>query len=144
MHKPVFEGLVIDETGKTLSTTYIGDEPVYVIDDAGFKRHIPAEQIDRAVLKSMQEQLAGNEDLIAEQSAQMMGQDDLFTRAMIINQLKNLDKHFDQLLEIGIPAEARAYLGMMGFKVIVNLHGEVIHVVQPSAPADGGGEGGED
>jgi len=81
MHKPVFEGLVIDETGKTLSTTYIGDEPVYVIDDAGFKRHIPAEQIDRAVLKSMQEQLAGNEDLIAEQSAQMMGQDDLFTRA---------------------------------------------------------------
>jgi hypothetical protein len=27
----------------------------------------------------------------------------------------------------------RAYLGMMGFKVVVNVHGEVVRVEQPGA-----------
>jgi hypothetical protein len=34
----------------------------------------------------------------------------------------------------------RAYLGMVGFKVIVNYHGEVLEVRQAGA-VDGGGEG---
>jgi len=31
----------------------------------------------------------------------------------------------------GIPEEARAYLGMMGFKIHINVHGEVLDVEQP-------------
>lgn len=145
MHKPIFEGLVFDENDHVLKTTYVGEEPFYIIDDAGFLRHVPSEQIDRHVLKFLQEQLSGKEDLIATESAKMMGQEDLFTRAMILNQLKHMDKQFDQILESGIPQDARAYLGMLGFKVIVDLHGEVVKVNQPSAPAgdeDGGGEDG--
>ena len=38
--QPLFAGLVIDETGKPAETGYIGDEPCYVIDDAGFLRQI--------------------------------------------------------------------------------------------------------
>ena len=34
-------------------------------------------------------------------------------------------------------------MGMVGFKVVINFHGEVLQVVQLSAPDEGGrGEGG--
>ena len=39
-----------------------------------------------------------------------------------------------------IPKEGRAYLGMLGFKVIINMHGEIVKIEQPGAADDGGGE----
>jgi hypothetical protein len=50
---------------------------------------------------------------------------------MIANQLKNIDQQFDNLLNTGIPEEVRAYLGMLGFKVRINIHGDVLEVIQP-------------
>lgn len=144
-HEPLFKGLVFDEDGHAVDTSTIGDEPCYVVDDAGFKRHVPSEPIDLEVLQKIGSQISGNEDLIAEQTAKMLGKDDLFTHAIIQNQLKNLDKQFSQLLQLGIPEESRMYLGMTGFKVTINIHGEVVAIEQPSAPAEGdeGEEGGE-
>ena len=118
----------------------VGEEPFYVIDDAGFHRHIPAEQVDRQVLTQMQEMVKGNENLISEQTAKMIGQEDIFTKAMIEQQLKNMDQQFDALSQQGIPEEGRAYLGMLGFKIIINYHGEVLRIDQPSAADDEGGE----
>jgi len=135
--QPIFAGLVIDETGKPAETAYVGDEPCYVIDDAGFRRHIPSEKIDRQVLTHLQDLMKGSEDLISEQTAKMLGQDDLFSVAAIQQQLKNMDKQFDLLLQQGIPEDARVYLGMMGFKVVVNYQGEVLRVEQPGAIDDG-------
>ena len=34
----------------------------------------------------------------------------------------------------GVPAQARDMLGMLGFRVVVNVHGEVVRLEQPSAP----------
>jgi hypothetical protein len=138
--QPLFAGLVIDETGQPAETAYVGDEPCYVLDDAGFRRHISSEEIDRQVLQHLQELMKGSEDLISEQAAKMLGQEDVFSVAAIQQQLKNMDKQFDMLLQQGIPEEARAYLGMMGFKVVVNYQGEVLGVEQPGAPNDGDGE----
>jgi hypothetical protein len=138
--KALFEGLVFDEEDRMVSTTLVGGEPFYVVDDQGFKRHIPSEQVDRQVLSQMQELMKGNEGAISEQTAKMLGQEDIFTRAMLEQQLKNIDRQFDQLLQSGIPEEGRAYLGMLGFKVVINHHGEVIKVEQPSAPPDPDGE----
>ena len=138
--QPLFAGLVIDETGKPAETGYIGDEPCYVIDDAGFLRHISSEQIDRQVLKHLQDLMKGSEDLISEQTAKMIGQEDVFTKAAIEQQLKNIDKQFDQLMKMGIPEDMRAYLGMMGFKVVINIHGEVLSVDQPGTASDDDGE----
>jgi hypothetical protein len=138
--QPLFAGLVVDETGKPAETTYVGDEPVYILDDAGFRRHVSSEQIDRQVLHHLQELMKGSEELISEQTAKMLGQDDVFSVAAIAAQLKNMDKQFDLLLQQGIPEEARAYLGMMGFKVVVNYQGEVLQVEQPGAIDDEGGE----
>ena len=131
--KPLFAGLIFDEFDNPVGTTYIVEDPCYVVDDAGFRRHIPAEIVDRQVLEMMRELIQGNESMISDQTAKMLGQDDIFSRAMIENQLKNIDSQFDALIEAGIPEEGRAYMGMMGFKIKINVHGEVIDVEQPGA-----------
>lgn len=141
MPQPLFAGLIVDEDGNPVQAASIGSEPAYVIDDAGFKRHIPAEQVDRAVLNQMADMMKGSEDVLSEQTAKMLGQEDPFSKAMIANQLKNIDKQFDVLMKTGFPEELRAYLGMMGFKIVINYHGEVVRVEQPGT--SGGDEGDE-
>lgn len=134
--EPLFAGLVVDESDCPVTHTFVGKELCYVVDDNGFRRHIPAEQIDRQVLALMREQIEGHEDLLGEQTAKMLGQDDIFSRAMIEHQLKNIDEQFEKILETGIPAEGRGYMGMMGFKIVVNVHGEVIRFEQPGGLPD--------
>lgn len=136
--KPLFEGLVFDEFDKPVEVAIVGNESFYVVDDAGFFRHIPTEEVDRQVLESMRELIDGHEDLLSEQTAKMLGQEDIFTRAMIESQLKNIDKQFDNLFTSGIPEEGRAYMGMMGFRITINVHGEVLKIDQPGmiAPED--------
>jgi hypothetical protein len=138
--QPLFAGLVVDEAGHAVDASFIGSDPCYVVDDAGFRRHIPAEQIDRVVLAQMAEMMKGSEDLLSEQAAKMLGQDDPFSKAMIEKQLRNIDQQFDALMQTGIPEDMRAYLGMMGFKVVINYHGEVIRVEQPGMAGDGSDE----
>ena len=138
--QPLFAGLVVDEFGNPAETALVGDEPCYVVNDAGFRRHIPSEQVDKQVLGQIADLMKGSEDLISEQTAKMLGQEDVFTKAAIEQQLKNIDKQFDQLMLAGIPEDMRAYLGMMGFKVIINMHGEVLKVDQPGVASDGDGE----
>ena len=130
----------MDENDRVADISVVGGEAFYVVDDAGFRRHIPAEQIDRQVLGNMQEMMKGSEGLISEQTAKMLGQDDIFTRAMIEQQLKNMDKQFGAIMDQGIPEEGRAYLGMLGLKIVINYHGDIVRIEQPSAPADEGGE----
>jgi hypothetical protein len=136
----LFAGLVFDENDRPLGVSFIGSEPAYIIDDAGFHRYVPSEQIDSVVLNEMKKLIQGNEGFLSEQTAKMIGAEDPFSKAMIETQLKNIDKQFEMLFEVGIPEEMRAYLGMIGFKVIVNYHGEVLEVRQAGA-VDGGGEG---
>jgi hypothetical protein len=140
MPQPLFAGLIVDENEKPVASGFIGSEPAYVVDDDGFKRHIPAEQVDRAVLNQMAELMKGSEDMLSEQTAKMLGQDDPFSKAMIENQLKNIEKQFDTLMQTGFPEEMKAYLGMMGFKVVINYHGDVLRVEQPGSSGDEGGE----
>ena len=136
--KALFKGLVVDENDLPVTVTTIGDESFYVVDDAGFKRHIPSEEVDRQVLDFLKEQVEGNEEAITAQTAKMLGQEDLFTRAIMLNQVKNMSEQFDKLFETGIPEDALSYLGMLGFRVVINLHGEVLRVDQPSAPEQDG------
>ncbi len=138
--KALFSGLIEDEYGRPVDSSYIGDEPCYVVNDAGFLRHIPSEEVDRQVLRSMKEQIQGHEDVITDQTIKMLGTDDIFSRAMVMKQLEQIDDQFETLLEVGIPAESLTYMGMVGFRVIVNVHGEVIEIKQPGMIADEGDE----
>lgn len=140
LKKAVFEGLVYDEWDQPVQTGWVGEDPCYIVDDDGFRRHIPAEDVDRQVWRFMQEQIEGNEGLISAQAAEMLGEADIFTKAAIENQLKNLDSQFDQLEQVGIPEESRAYLGMMGFRIVISVHGDVLEVIQPGRVDDSGDE----
>ena len=139
--QPIFAGLVVDEANRPAGTAYVGDEPCYVVDDSGFLRHIPSEQVDRQVLEVMRKQISGNEGLLGEQAAKMLGTEDIFSKAMLINHLKNIDQQFENLLQTGIPEESRAYMGMSGFRVVINIHGEVVRLDQPSEPDKGEDDG---
>ena len=119
---------------------YVGSESMYVVDDDGFRRHIPSEQVDRQVLQMMRDLIQGHEELLAEQAGKMLGQEDPFSVAMLQSQLKNIDQQFDAVLDAGIPEAGRAYMGMIGFRVRINLHGEVLEVVQPGSEGPPEGE----
>lgn len=135
MRKAVFEGLIQDENEQPVSVTYVGSDPCYVIDDDGFLRHIDAGQVDREVIRHLAEAIRGNEELLANMTAKHLGQEDIFSKALIETQIRNADTYLESLLNVGLPEEARAYLGMMGFRVRINLHGEVLSVEQPGAIA---------
>jgi hypothetical protein len=129
-----FEGLVVTEEGASVSVAYIGTTPYYVIDDAGFRRHVEAWPIDRAVLAQFTEQLTEHQDEASQAMVRMMGQDDLFTKAMVDSTLRNIN--LDQMIDHGLPPEARQWLGMMGFRVVIDLHGELVRVELPAVPDD--------
>jgi hypothetical protein len=126
-HLALFAGLVIDEQDRPLGVAMVGDEAAYVIDDDGFLRHIDAAQIDRQVLTILQEQINANKDVVEQGIMKAVGSDDLFTKAAIDKSIEN----FDQVLERGLPQDAVQWLGLMGFRIVVNLHGDVIRLDQP-------------
>lgn len=132
----LFENLVYDEAENLLETTFIGDEAHYILLDNDFKRHISAESVDRQVVGWMQQQASSNKDLVSENIMSMLGKDDLFTKAAIDASISNMD----QVMEQGIPSDARTMLGMMGFKIIVDVHGELVDLKLPG----GGGMFGDD
>jgi hypothetical protein len=141
-HKPVFAGLIVDEAGNPVEVTTIDDEPYYVINDAGFLHHVPTVDVDRPVLQQFASFVSEHSDILSEQAAKMMGQEDIFSRAYLETQLKSFDQQLETLLESGLPEEVRAYLGMMGFRIVINYHGEVVRIEQPTSYEEGG-EGDE-
>ena len=135
-NKALFPGVVVDEQGRPLEVSKIGDEAQYVIDDNGFRRHIDAATIDRQVLQTLQEQLEANKDIVEQQMLKMIGKDDLFTKAAVDQSLGNMD----QVLASGLPEGALLWLGMMGCKIVVKLHGDVVKFDLPGAIDDSGDE----
>jgi PHD/YefM family antitoxin component YafN of YafNO toxin-antitoxin module len=132
----LFSGLIVDASDRPVDVTSVGGEAFYVIDDDGFRRHVESEYVDKQVLGHLYEMMQGHEELISEETMKMIGQEDIFTKAMIETSLKNLDNRFDELIDHGMPEEARAWLGMIGFRVVINIHGDVIRVEQPGASGE--------
>lgn len=123
----LFSGLIQDEAGNPVEAVMVSDVPNYVVDDAGFRRHVESEAVDRQVIEMLREQFIAHREIATEAMLQMMGKDDLFTKALIDASIKNMD----QVLERGLPDDVRAWLGMLGFRVIVNTHGEVVRLDMP-------------
>jgi hypothetical protein len=129
--RALFEGLVVDTEGQVVGVAQVGGEAQYIVIDNGFSFHVPAEPVDRLVLAELREQILANKEAVTEGAMRMLGQDDLFTKAMIDSSLTNMDEHFSRLIDQGLPEEARAYLGMLGFRIVLNYHGEVVALEQP-------------
>jgi hypothetical protein len=130
----LFKGLIYDERELPVEVAHVGSDAYYIVDDNGFRRHIDAEEVDRQVLGVFIEQLQDNKDLAVEQALKFLGRDDLFTKAAIDASVRNID--MDQIIAQGIPEQARNMMGMLGFRIIINHHGEVLRMDQPTAPDD--------
>ncbi len=136
MTKAIFEGLVVDENDKPAEVIYVGTEPTYAIDEDGFKYHIDARKVDEQVLAEFEGHVKENESLISESVMKLMGKDDIFTKAAVASNVRNFEKTYPQLFENGIPEGARQYLGMLGFRVIINRHGDIVGINMPATTDD--------
>lgn len=132
----VFQGLIFDESGQSVEVAIVGGDTFYVVDDDGFRRHIDSQYVDRQILDQMFSLIEGKEELISEGTMKMLGQEDIFTKAVIESSLKDVEGQIEQVLSSGFPEDARMWLGMVGFRVTIDLHGTVVHIEQPSAPEE--------
>jgi hypothetical protein len=123
----LFAGLIRDEADRPVDVVMVGSVPNYVIEDDGFRRHVESDSVDRQVIEMLREQFMVHREIATEAMLEMLGKDDLFTKAMIDASIKNMD----QVIEQGLPEGARAWLGMLGFRVIVNRHGDVVRLDMP-------------
>ena len=101
----LFAGLIQDEEGNPVEVVMVGDVPNYVVEDAGFRRHVESEAVDRQVIEMLRDQFMAHREIATEAMLQMLGKDDLFTKAMIDASIKNMD----QVIEQGLP-DGRARL----------------------------------
>ena len=127
----VFAGLVLDEDDRPVEIKHLGSDAYYVVDDDGFKRHIPSEAVDRQVLTTLQESVLANREAVVEGMLDYLGKEDLFTKAAIEASLGQMDEQMQQLLNTGLPEEARQWLGLMGFRVVIDVHGDVVELEMP-------------
>lgn len=128
----MFVGLVVDENGHAADMAYVGENACYVVMDDDFKRHIDAGQVDLQVLRYMREQVQDNRELAVGQMLEMMGKDDIFTKAAVESSINNIDKQVGQ----PIPEDARQWLGMLGFRIVIDFHGNVTDIQMPAGAID--------
>lgn len=132
--RALFEGLVYDESDRPVGVAMVGGVPCYVVDDGGFLLHVESEPVDRQVLGLFREQFLEHREIATEAMLKMLGSDDLFTKAAIDASVDQMDRVF----QTGLPEDARMTLGLLGFRVIINAHGELVRVDVPEqAEADG-------
>ena len=129
----VFAGLVLDESDRLVDVTHLGPDAYYVVDDDGFRRHIASEVVDRQVLLTLQENVLANREAVVAGMLDYLGKEDLFTKAAVEISLGQMGKQMQQLLDVGLPEEARQWLGMMGFRVVIDVHGEMVDFEMPGA-----------
>ena len=132
----MFTGLVFDEAGNPAEMAYVGEDACYVVDDDGFRRHIDAALVDRAVLRFMREQVEDNREIAVTQMLEMMGKDDVFTKAAVESSINNMEDAVGQ----PIPEDARQWLGLLGFKIVIDMQGTVVEVQMPSGGIEGDDE----
>ncbi len=130
----MFDGLVIDESDNLVAVKLLNGEAFYVVDDAGFMRHIEAEKIDREVVTFFIDQLKNNKNLAVDQAMRMTGQDDIFSKAALDSQIENIN--VEDIVGQILPIQAREMLGMLGFRIVVNYRGDIVRLDQPNAPDD--------
>lgn len=129
----MFAGLVVDEEGRPAEVAKVGDNACYVVLDDDFRRHIDAAQVDRQVLRFMREQVDEHRDLAVEQMLNMLGKDDIFTKVAVESSINNIEQNVGQ----SIPEEARQWMGMLGFRIIIDFHGNVVDIQMPAGGIEG-------
>jgi hypothetical protein len=130
----MFGGLVVDENGRTAEVDTVGDTACYVVYDEDFRRYVDAATVDRQVLRFMREQVDGNRQMAVGAMLDMMGKDDIFTKAAVESTIDHMEDAVGQ----PIPEDARQWLGMLGFRIVIDFHGDVIDIQLPAGASEEG------
>ena len=133
----MFAGLVVDENGRTAEVDYVGETACYVVYDEDFRRFVDAAQVDRQVLRFMREQVDDNRQMAVGAMLDMMGKDDIFTKAAVESTIDHMEDAVGQ----PIPEDARQWLGMLGFRVVIDYHGDIVDIQLPAGSIDEEGDG---
>lgn len=129
----MFAGLVFDEVGNPAEVAMVGADACYVVDDDDFHRHIDAALVDRAVLRFLREQVEDNREIAVKGMLEMMGQDDVFTKAAVESSINRMEDAVGQ----SIPEDARRWLGMLGFRIVIDMQGNVVDIQLPAGSIEG-------
>jgi len=130
LRQALFPGLVYNELGEAAALVYIGGVAHYAIPDAGFLRHVEAYKVDGAVIADLKEQITSMQDEVVRSMLQMLGRDDIFTKAAIDASIRNLEQNIRQSnTDQWVP-----WLRLFGFRVVVDVHGEIVEIIYPSQP----------
>jgi hypothetical protein len=132
-HRALFTDLIFNEEGQPAQVVMIGNVANYAVPDGDFLRHVEAEYVDRQVMAAMKERILPMKDTVVEGMIHMLGQEDLFTRPAIEHAIENMDRIPD--LENVDVDQLRTALWMTGFRVTVDVHGDVVHVEMPGVEA---------
>lgn len=130
--KALFPGLVYNEQGQPAEVAYIGGVAHYAIPDDGFLRHVEAWAVDRVVIAALKEQISSVKDELVLAILQMLGKEDIFTKAALEASIRNLEHN----LVHGDPNQWAPWLKLMGFRIVVNVHGEVVEIIFPGQPGE--------
>ena len=130
----MFAGLVADEQGREAEVAWVGPDACYVVDDDGFRRHIDAAEVARQVLRYLREQIEPHRELAVRAMLQLMGKDDIFSKTAVEYSLKRME----EAVGTPLPPAARELLRAHGFRIIINVHGEVLAVEMGEPPLPDG------
>lgn len=122
-----FPELVYNEQGQLAQVVFVGGVAHYAIPDNGFLRHVECWTVDRIVIASLREQITSVQDELVRAMLQMLGKDDIFTKAALEASIRNMEQgilHSD-------PEQWAPWLKLYGFRVVVNVHGEVVEIIYP-------------
>jgi hypothetical protein len=130
--RALFQGLVYNEAGEPVEVAFVGGVAHYAIPDDGFLRHVEAQAVDDAVLSQLQEQVSAVQDELVRAMMTMLGKEDIFTKAALEASVRNLKDNVRQADQ----AQWLPWLRLLGFRVVVNVHGEVVEVIYPEQASD--------
>ena len=131
----LFTDLVFNEEGQPCGVVSVGGCPQYAVPRGNFLRHVEAEYVDRQIVRLMQERILAMREVVTEGVIHMLGQEGLFTRASIEHAIE----HMDRILDPGAVDvdELRTALWMTGFRAVVDVHGDVVHLETPGWEDEG-------
>jgi len=130
LRQALFPGLVYNELGEAAELVYVGGVAHYAIPDAGFLRHVEAYKVDKAVIADLKGHITSMQDEVVHGMLQMLGRDDIFTKAAIDASIHNLEQNIRRSnIDQWVP-----WLRLFGFRVVVDVHGDVVEIIYPSEP----------
>ena len=131
--KALCPGMVYSERGEAAKVAYIGKVAHYAIPDRGFWRHVAAYEVDRVVIAELKERISSVQNELMPAVLQMLGKEDLFTKAAVTASIR----HLEEGMHSSDSEEWVPFLQMLGFRIVVNVHGDVVEIVYPQPSGEG-------